>query len=131
MTDSKLVLIDLNALRWLQDFADWCERKWSTGVDKRSLLYETISTAYFETFAALAKSGQDETLIEIEERERLSLLWRQAAQAVRENDQTAYLIFFEKSKYWLDPGQWDEAAIAGANIDLQSIEKRIKRIGER
>lgn len=124
-------LVDLNFIGWIQNLYDWLAGKSAAEGERRKKVYEIVSKAFFETRSlAENKEGQDKDIPK-DAREKLSSSWQKAATEVRDDDAEMYAIFFEKAKYWQNPGTWSDEQIRATGIALAEIEPLVKSLALR
>lgn len=105
MTEQKSTsLVDVNFVGWLQDLYDWLAGKVAAEGERRKKVYEAVSKAFFETRNLVENKVGSDNEIPRDARDKLSEAWQNAALQVREDFPEMYERFFEKAKYWQNPG---------------------------
>lgn len=101
----------------------------SVGGPTTASRFPALNTAFMVTFAYLSQLSLPDARIDVNTRLQLSILWREAADEIKDVDPALYEICFKKSGYWIDPSRWDEQHIKLAGFSYSALLDRLKTLG--
>lgn len=91
--------------------------------------FPALNKAFTVTFAYLSQLSIPDASIDPCTKIQLSMLWHNAANEVRNDNQLLYEICFKKSGYWTDPSRWNEQQIKDGGFFYADLLEKLQKLG--